>query len=240
MKQVTQIKMGAYIYNGAPLDMTSFRAFQTYPKSYKVWNVKYEYSPDFLGGAVQNTLSGYQRGNPLGHRLKCDISLNNALRTDTLAIRELLNLTASRFDRGFWTLGSTTTIVDGSDNKLEVTSATVFPVNYFKGLTVEDGSVDKRQRLILSSTATSGGKIIITTVTVLGTWNNANNLVVVKPSHPTIIGVSFDDDVVNMQYFNIQSDSFGINRELTVGNQIIQMSLTGVFAEGTMNSNIVI
>lgn len=238
MKQVTQIKMGAYIYNGAPLDMTSFRAFQTYPNSYKVWNVKYEYSPDFLGGAVQNTLSGYQRGNPLGHRLKCDISLNNALRTDTLAIRELLNLTASRYDRGFWTLGSTTTVADGDDNKLIYDEAPVLPVNYFKGLTVEDGS--ERQRLILSSTATSDGEIIITTVTVLGDWNNASNTVWVKPSHPTIIGVSFDDDVVNMQYFNIQSDSFGINRELTVGNQIIQMSLTGVFAEGTMNSNIVI
>lgn len=230
MKQVTQIKMGAYIYNGAPLDMTSFRAFQTYPKSYKVWNVKYEYSPDFLGGAVQNTLSGYQRGNPLGHRLKCDISLNNALPDDTEAIRELLNLTASRFDRGFWNIGSTTTT---GANTITF-SNTGLPTDYYKALTIQDGN--GLQRLILSSTATS-----ITTVTPLGgSWNNANNLVVVKPSHPTIIGVSFDDNEVNIQYFNIQSDSFGINRELTVGNQIIQISLTGVFAEGTMNSNIVI
>ena len=229
MKQVSQIRMGAYIYNGAPLDMTKFRAFQTYPKSYKVWNVRYEYTPDFLGGAVQDTLSGYQRGNPLGHRLKCDINLNNALPADTEAIRELLNRTASRFDRGFWTIGSTTT----TGASTLTFSNTGLPADYFKALTIEDGS--GAQRLILSSTATS-----ITTVTPLGTWNNANNLVVVKPSHPTIIGVSFDNTDGNIQYFNIQSDSLGINRELTVGNQIIQLSLSGVFAEATMNSNIVI
>ena len=221
--------MGAYIYNGAPLDMTKFRAFQTYPKSYKVWNVRYEYTPDFLGGAVQDTLSGYQRGNPLGHRLSCNINLNNALPDDTEAIRQLLNLTASRYDRGFWTLGSTTT----TGASTLTFSNTGLPTDYFKALTIEDGS--GRQRLIASSTATS-----ITTVTPLGTWNNASNLVVAKPSHATIIGVSFDNTDGNIQYFNIQSDSLGINRELTVGNQIIQMALSGVFAEATMNSNIVI
>lgn len=229
MKQVTQIRMGAYIYNGAPLDMTKFRAFQTYPKTYKVWNVRYEYSPDFLGGAVQNTLSGYQRGNPLGHRLKCNISLNNALKSDAEAILELLNLTASRFDRGFWTFES---IGVSGTNTLSFAN-TGLADDYFKALTIRD--TEGRERLIASSTATS-----ITTVTPLGTWENNNNTVQAKPSHPTIIGVSFDNNNANIQYFNLQSDTFGINRELTVGNQIIQMSLTGVFAEGTMNSNIVI
>lgn len=228
-KQVKQIQMGAYIYNGAPLDMTSFRAFATFPQSYKVWDVRYEYNADFLGGANRNTLSGYQRGNPMGHRLNATISLNNSLPSDTEAIRNLLNRCGSRFDRFFFGI-SGVSVAGGSSLSF---SSTGLPSDYFRALSVQDGG--GKQRLIESSTSTG-----LTTVSPLGSWNTANNIIVAKPSHPTIIGVSFDNDPAKMKYFNLASESFGINRELTVGNSIIQMSLTGVFAEAEIDSNIVI
>lgn len=228
-KQVKQIQMGAYIYNGAPLDMTSFRAFTTFPQSYKVWNVRYEYVADFLGGAVRNTLSGYQRGNPMGHRLNVNINLNNATPADTEAIRNLLNQCASRYDRFFFPLSGVS--VTG-DKTLSFTS-TGLASDYFKALSVQAG--DGKQRLIESSTATT-----LTTVSSLGTWNTTSNWIIAKPSHPTIIGVSFDNDPSKMQYFNLASETFGLNRELTVGNSIIQMNLTGVFADAEIHSNIVI
>jgi hypothetical protein len=227
-KQVTQIRMGAYIYNGAPLDMTSFRAFTTFPQTYKVWNINYQYNADFLGGAVQDTLSGYQRGNPMGHRLNVTINLNNSLPTDTEAIRNLLNRCASRYDRFFFPIAGVS--VSGG-SQLSFTN-TGLATDYFRALTVQDGS--GKQRLIASSTATT-----LTTASPLGDWNTSNNFIVAKPSHPTIIGVSFDNTDANIKYFNLASESFGLNRELTVGNSIIQMSLTGVFSDAVMDSNIV-
>lgn len=237
MKQVTDIFMGAYIYNGAPLDQTSFRAFQlvqtsptgaSYPISYKAWNVSYRYNSDFLGGAMQDTLSGYQRGNPMGHRLNVTINLNNSLPTDSEKIRTLLNFTASRYDRQFWNIGGGS----GSGSTVNF-SDTNLPNDYFKGLTVVD-HVGK-ERTIIASTPTS-----ITTLAPLGSWNATSQKVIAKPSHPTIIGVSFTDNSSNIEYYNISNNTFGIERELTVGNQIIQLNLTGVFALATISNASVI
>jgi hypothetical protein len=228
-KQVTQIRMGAFIYNGAPPNMTDFRAFQTYPRTYKVWNADTDYSSDFLGGAVQSTLSGYQRGNPMGHRLSCRINLNNASNADSELIRNLLNLTASRFDRGFWTLAG----VSASATTITFTN-TGLPTNYFRGLTARDGT-GNQERLIISSTATS-----VELASAVSTWQNSGTLIIAKPSHPTIIGVSTDNNDANMNFYNIANNQLGIRRELTIGNQIIQLSLTGVFSEPTIKENIIL
>ena len=226
MKQVTNIQMGAYIYNGSLLEQDKFRAFQGFPNSYKVWNIRYEYTSDFIGGAVQNTINGFQRGNPMGHRLNVNINLNNATNADTEAIRGLLNKTASRYEREFYNVNITSVSTD----TITITD-TGLPNNYFKGLTIEQGG---DQFLIKSSTATT------ITTTTNSVFSAGSAVIIAKPSHPTIIGVSFDDNVNNIKYFNLASEAFGINRELTIGNQIIQINLTGVFADNLLDSNIVI
>jgi hypothetical protein len=92
-----------------------------------------------------------------------------------------------------------------------------------------------KERTIIASTATS-----ITTLAPLGSWNATSQKVIAKPSHPTIIGVSFTDNSSNIEYYNISNNTFGIERELTVGNQIIQLNLTGVFALATISNASVI
>jgi hypothetical protein len=231
-KQVTQIRMGAYIYNGAALDPNSFRAFTTFPQTYNVWNINYQYNADFLGGAVQDTLSGYQRGNPMGHRLNVNISLNNSLPTDTEAIRNLLNRCASRYDRVFFNFPSGISSVGATTFTLPGSAPAV--ANYFKALTIKNVTLNQ-EALILTYGSNRQG-----TMTTTSSWQTNHAFqIIAKPSHPTIIGVSFDNSDANIKYFNLASESFGLNRELTVGNSIIQMSLTGVFSDAVMDSNIV-
>ena len=52
--------------------------------------------------------------------------------------------------------------------------------------------------------------------------------VVARSNYPTVLGVSLDNTDANVVYCNLLDGSFGIERQLTVGKQVIQLSLTEV------------
>lgn len=166
----------------------------------------------------------------MGHRLNVTINLNNSLPSDAEQIRSLFNFTASRYDRQFWDIGNGS----ASGTTINLNTSTGLVANYFKGLTVRDGSGN--ERVIVASSSGS-----LTTLTSVATNFTANNMkIIAKPSHPTIIGVSFDTDINGIEYFNIANNTFGIERELTVGSQIIQLNLTSVFSNASIRNQAVI
>ena len=234
MKQVKEIQMGAFIFNGAPGNQVAFREFQGYPVLFEVWNVDFMYQSDFLGGAVTSALTGYNRGNPMGHRPQCRINLRNTLPSESEAIRSLLNLFSSRYDRIFWNFSGGISSVSGTSATLPSAAPNVS--NFFVGTVLRNHTLGQERVII----AYSSSRIATLDSSVSG-WSSGHNYrVMVRPNFPTILGVSTDDTSGNISFYNIDSSTFGINRELTVGNQIIQLNLTGVYSEQEIKSGHVI
>ena len=233
MKQVKEIQMGTYIFNGAPGTTTAFREFQGYPSLFNVWNVDFTYQSDFLGGSVTSALTGYNRGNPMGHRPQCRINLRNTLPSESEAIRSMLNLFSSRYDRIFYNFGS----ISGVSGTTATFPSAAPPVNnFFTGTVLRNHTLDQERVII----AYSSSRIATLDSSVSG-WSAGHSYrVMVRPNFPTIMGVSTDDSTGNISFYNIDSSTFGINRELTVGNQIIQLNLTGVYSEREIKSGHVI
>ena len=214
MKQISQTNIGLYVYNG------EYRAFAGYPKVFKVWNINHIYNADFLSSPVTTALSGRARGNPSGWRASCRINLNNSLASDAQEIRTLLNRTSNQFDRQFYPETGTTTISSVTSTSFVISGAV--PTNdYYKGLSVYN--VTRNQwRVILTYNVSR------VATTTSQQWSNGDNVIVfARPNFSTIIGVSPSTGSA-IEYYNLNSGQFGIERELTVGNQIIQLNLEGV------------
>lgn len=214
MKQVSQTNIGLYIYNGA------YRAFAGYPKSFKVWNINHIYNSDFLSSPTTIALSGRARGNPSGARASCQINLNNSLSTGATAIRTLLNKCWNQFDRQFYPETGDSGISGATTTTFTLTGG-VATANYYLGLSVHN--VTKNQWRVITG-YTSARVVTVPTMA----WENTDKVIVyARPNFPTIVGVSPSASEA-IEYYNLVSGRFGIERELTVGNQIIQLSLEGV------------
>jgi hypothetical protein len=232
-KQNFQIYMGAYIYTNG-----TFKPFVVsgtpYPILFDVWNINFEERTDFLGSPNTQTLAGYERGNPMGYRTFCTIDLNNSLPSKSSGILTLLNLFTSQYNRSFFT--TTIDSVSGTDVTPPVVTIVggVATTDYYTGLIVRNTSRGDQTRTIISYT--SGG--VATLDSPFSGWANDDNIVVeVPPSIPTVMGVTADSTNSNYMFFNLDSSIFGINRQLTVGNQVISIDLRGLFRKTFMADN---
>jgi len=95
-KQNSTIWMGAYILTGG-----TYKPFYGYPIEFNVWNIDIEEQADFLGSANTQTLSGFERGNPMGFRTYANLDLDNSYPSDSSKILTLLNLLPSQYNRIF-------------------------------------------------------------------------------------------------------------------------------------------
>ena len=215
-KQVTQIKMGVYAYNGA------YRAFQGYPASFSVWNIDGGGEPEWIEGSpVTKALSGYERANRLSYRPKLSIDLDNSFGTSATNLRTLFNKLSGKYVQDFYTV---TTSASG-------TNSTALP------LEVDDPDVDDYLNGMIVSGLTGGDVMIVdyvasTRIATLASprsWANELALTVkVMPNLPIVLGVSMDDDTANIIYYNLQGGMYGIDRQFTLGRQKISIELRGV------------
>lgn len=223
-KQTTQIYMGAYIRTGS-----TYKPFSGYPILFDVWNSEITEEADFLGGSVTQALSGYERGNPMGFRSVARIDLNNSRPASSSAILTLLNLFASQYKRIFYsnTLGTTTSTT-------VVLSGAVTTNNYYKGLLVFNSTLNQTRTITDYDGATR-----VATLSSPVSWSSGNSFQVIVPvSIPTIMGITVDATNNNYLYFNLESSVFGVQRQLTIGDQLISINLRGVERKQVMADNV--
>jgi hypothetical protein len=223
-KQNFQIYMGAYIYTG-----TTYKAFASSPALFDVWNVDIEERSDFLGSPNTQTLTGYERGNPMGFRTYAVVDLDNSYPSASTNILALLNNFASQFPRAFFT----TTITASTSTTLTFNSG-VATTDYYTGLLVRNTTLGQTRTII---GYTSGRVATLDSPTT--EWAIGNNITIqVPPSIPTLMGITSSSANSNYMYFNLDSSIFGVSRQLTVGNQVISIDLRGVERKSAMADNV--
>jgi hypothetical protein len=228
-KQILQVRIGAYVFK-----LGGYVPFAGFPVNIDCWNIDINYTPDFLGDAIQQALTGYERGGTMGWRAIANIELNNTTSAQATEILKLLNVMQSQFNRQFYP--QTGTVSAGT-----VTSSTVVITN---GVQINNHYTG----LILFNTAENEGYKITDYVgstrvaTVDGnttTWSGDPIQVLVPPAYPTIIGLAPDTNDNNIEFYNIESGTtFGIQRELTVGLQSIGFQLRGVQRKQIIPDNV--
>lgn len=208
-KQQSQVKIGAYFFNGA------YRPFPNYPADFKVWNVNYDSALEFRTSPVLTALSGFERGNVAGHRISVSVNLRNTSATETEALRDLFNLFSSQYVRQFDT--ATLSATSATSATLAGKSA----VNdFYVGAYLVQGSLKAR------ITAYNGATKVATLVG--DTLANGAGSIAIYPDKPTIVGISTDTNASNIIYCNPIGSNLSLARELTIGNQIISLSLKSV------------
>ena len=226
--------MGAYFLNGRRFNNASgdyedeFTAFNGYPDSFAVWNVSYKAEKEYLSSAVTKSLTGYERGNPGGFRIKISIALKNSNATQSNAIRSLISTTSSQYERTVvsTTLGSNPVTGATIDLNLGNTEPNTLS-NAYQGAYIRNASNTSANVYRIDSYVGST-KVATAPETIVGyTVSDVVN-VALFPDKPTVIGVSVDNTTSNVIYCNLLGGSYGIERELTIGNQIISLDLTSV------------
>jgi len=236
-KQQSQIQMGAYFQNGRRYNNPTgdygdrFTPFDGYPASFDVWNINYKADEEFVTSPTSGGLTGYERGNPGGFRLKIDIALRNTTNAQTSNIKSLLDLVPSQYERFV-----VATNIDGTPTHNVATNTSVVSIgiditnisNAYQGAYVRN--IDQNDTTFRCTRfSVSPQKFDVPGNVLSNSWGDTNTLnVVLYPDKPTVIGVSVDNTTSNIIYCNLISSSLGIERELTIGNQIINMSLRSV------------
>jgi hypothetical protein len=231
-KQVFQNRIGVYVYK-----LGVYIQFEGYPKTIDSWNLDIEYLPDFLGDTVQQALTGYERGGTMGWRAVANLQLNSTTKTEAEIILKLFNVMQSQYHRLFFPESGTTTFSAKSDVSKTVTITNgSTTANAYTGLDLYNITKDDRYRI---TNYTAGRVATVDGDINLWAIDSDTIQVTVPPSYPTIIGLSPDTSDNNIEYFNIESGStFGIQRQLTIGTQSINIQLRGVERKQNIPDNV--
>lgn len=246
-KQVTSIQIGAYFHGGMRYNNLGeaysdrFTPFDGYPKEFGVWNINYRADMEFIDTPTSKALSGYERGNPGGHRLIVDLALKNTSSSETSNIKSLLDLVPSQYERVMATTnisGAPTYDVNTNTSDVLLGSNIVNFSNAYQGAYVRN--INRNDTTFRCTRfSVNPQKFDLRGNTNAVSWQDGDDLnVILFPDKPTVIGISTDNTTSNIIYCNLISSTFGIERELTIGNQIISMSLRSVDRFQTIPANI--
>jgi len=216
MRQVSKIKIGAYYFNGA------YFPFPNYPIDFDVWNISYKEVKEFVASPTKRALSGRERGGIGGFRIDITLSLDNIYGQNNTNLRNLLNKVPSQYTRVL----DDTTLTASTSNTATIAS-NVFPTNdSLIGTFILNPSRTPNKALV---TAYTGGTKVATVDRNVATWASSDAVdVALLPNLNTIIGISTNDSSANIIYCNLIGSTYGIEREFTVGNQIVNIQLRSV------------
>lgn len=219
-KQVREIRIGLFYYNG------SFRPWEGGSSLFQVWNINARYEQDFQGQPVTRAIGGFERGGMGGHRARITIALDNSLPASSAQIKTLLDAFSSQYERTAYVVRPAGTVTNTTVN---IANTDVVANGFFVGTVLKN--IDASAPLV-RVTAYNGVTGIATVSPNTNGWsNNVNVDVTLQSNIPTVFGISTDDDPNNIIYCNLVSSVYGIQRELTIGSQIISMDFTGVNRE---------
>jgi hypothetical protein len=218
-KQEQSVKIGVYLYNGG------FRAFEGYPIDLECWNLQARSEIEFMGGkTIATALDGYEYSNADGYRLYVSATLDSLYKlTEKLSWKSIFNLLSGQYDKTFATLVTSGT--GSSDPIITFTSAASAVDDFYNGLQISAG-------------LSSGNGVIITdyvgatrqaTLQSTASWSNGVNLTITaQPNLQRVIGLSLTGETADILYYNIDGNALGVNRDFTIGNQILNMKFRSV------------
>jgi hypothetical protein len=217
-KQVKQISMGAYFYNGA------YRAFQNNPFTMDAWNVDPIAEPDYgTLSRFDEAISGFKFPNQKGYRARINLELDNSSPANSAILRAFANNFAQERTRLVWagvtgTSGSgvsSFTITNGPTGSSALTG-------YFVGCYVEvSGNVGLFRVTAYNQstrTLTISGSVDVTAVESVDIF--------VTEALPTYAGIALDTTASNIIYY-MPEMAIGISRALTHGTQRINIEGEG-------------
>jgi hypothetical protein len=217
-KQVSQILMGSYFYNG------SFRAFQNNPLTINAWNVNPVVNPDY--GAMSRSdeaISGLRLPNQKAYRAQINLDLDNSSPANSAILRTFANTFAQETNRLVWSDNTGTTGTGVSSFTIDdgPTGGAAF-TGYFVGCFVQ---VDDNVGLFRVTDYNQGTKTltIAGAVTVSGTESVE---IFVTQSLRTYAGIALDTTAANIVYY-LPEIAVGIERSLTHGTQRISIDGEG-------------
>lgn len=235
--QQESVYMGAYFLNGRRKNNPSSNKYQEftpingYPKSFDIWSVSYNSLREYVANPLTTALIGYERANPSGIRLRATISLRNTNSAQSESIRQLIGLMSSEYDRTVVQAQITNIVSSNATQSLIDTNLNnTYPntiSNAYQGAFVQSGNASFLCTRY-SQNATIKQFTVNGDVSDVG-WTTGTNInVYLPPSVPTVIGLSTDLTVANLSFYNPVGSTFGIERELTIGNQILSFDLKSV------------
>jgi hypothetical protein len=228
-KQIQQVRIGAYVFK-----LGGYVPFAGFPINIDSWNVNINYTPDFLGDALQQALTGYERGGTMGWRAIANIDLNNTRPAQATEILKLLNVMQSQFNRQFYPQTGTVNAGTASSSTVVITNGVQIN-NHYTGLILFNTAENEGYKI----TDYVGSTRVATLNGNTSTWSGDPIQVLVPPAYPTIIGLAPDTNDNNIEFYNIESGStFGIQRELTIGTQSISFQLRGVQRKQIIPDNV--
>jgi hypothetical protein len=230
-KQNTQVAIRLYAYNGG------FRAFEQVAIAYDVWNAQFMFEADYQDSPTVQSLTGFERGGIQGYRAMCSIDLKATYGTNATKVRQLLNWMSETGVGSRRMLTTTFSYVD--DNIIVLTEAPNALANdFYKGFEVNQGDTEKYIITAYNGTtkqATLSGDPTFAEETG-GTPNDIN--VRVPNSMNVIARISPTTDIGDGEYYNLVDSVYGVQRELTIGSQIISLNFRGVERKDSISDTV--
>lgn len=243
--------MGVYFLNGRRISNASntnlyqqWTPFQGYPKNFSVWNVSYTADREYMSSPLTRSLNGYERSNPSGIRLKVSLQLENTNSSQSNDIANMISLCSSQYDRVIVnTFSKSIVSTNATSSLIETNLSSTYPNNLsnaYQGAFCRSGSVTLLCTGYFTNATTKRFRLNANVLNVGGFGTDQPMEVLLLPSVPTVIGVSTDQTNTNMSFYNLSGSTFTLQRELTVGNQILSMDLSSVDRFQNIPSNFVL
>jgi hypothetical protein len=219
-RQITVVNMIPAFFNGA--GYFAFEGSVTSDYLFKAWNLTAEWTPEYYGGQVDQSLSGRLRSNFRGYRLKLTLQLDNS--TESGKLRNLFNRLSAGYDRDFYVVVANTT---ASSTSLVLTSDAPSANDYFNGLLVTGLSANAIITDYVGSTRTA-------TITPSRSWNSSDILTIkIQPNFSTLVLVDIegtsstytDTDLIPCV---VLANNYGVSRQSTIQQQRVGIELQSV------------
>jgi len=250
MRQVRQISIVRGWVNNRLGSNNAFSPMEAVG-NYPIWTINYRPELEFVNDSAIRALSGYQRAGISGQRVNVNIALRGGHPAEYERLRKLVSSLSSQADRKAFDI----TVSDVKTGDQEITIATASKGGSFYPLaltpfSVTDGITNcyirnlstNQTRLATSFNATS--KVVGLTGQSIGTWTTGHTYeIVLLRSQPTVVGIATVPNLLpaNTLYnsgeeswkngfiwCNLTSSSYDLNRELTVGTQVVSLQFQSV------------
>jgi hypothetical protein len=227
-KQNTQVAIRLYAYNGG------FRAFEQVAIAYDVWNAQFMFEADYQDSPTVQSLTGFERGGIQGYRAMCSIDLKATYGTNATKVRQLLNWMSETGVGSRRILTATFTYVtEPRDNRIVLTNAPNALANdFYKGFEVNQGSTEKYIITAYNGTTKQA------TLSGVPTFSEGTINVRVPNSMNVIARISPTTNIGDGEYYNLVDSVYGVQRELTIGSQIISLNFRGVERKDSISDTV--
>lgn len=251
MKQVSEISIVRGFVNGR-LTNNRFSPIEI-PQNYPIWNINYTANREFQEDAAVQALSGYKRAGLSGQRVSVSVSLRAGTPTEYERLRKILSSLSSQvmrkiydFDAASVDIGAMQIVIDDADG---IGAEVGYPLTSHPFTT--DGALTNcyvrnvtRLQTRLVSAYSGVAKRLTLTGQAITSWAAGDTYeIVLLASQPTVVGVGLKAGLTaadttygaaqeswanGIIWCNLPNAAFQLDREFTIGTQIVTLNFESV------------